>query len=235
MDILVSHTVPDTPFHTPRLPHSVPHRPTHTVSHTAAHTHSLASHPPVSLSVRATLQLYSGNYDTYLRTRADNETNQMKQYEKEQDDIKHLKAFISSCGTYSNLVKQAQSKQKIIDKMVSLPLCPLHAALQPPAAAPACPLLSPSLPSLPTRPMAPPPPSTPSAPPPNISNAPPSCRTPGGGWSDSEGDPRPGLPLHIPVFREDPAARDGLPERLLRLLGQEGCVYYYYYYTTRLD
>jgi len=29
-----------------------------------------------------------------------------------------LKEFISSCGTYSNLVKQAQSKQKIIDKMV---------------------------------------------------------------------------------------------------------------------
>jgi hypothetical protein len=42
----------------------------------------------------------------------------MKRYEKEQDDIKHLKEFISSCGTYSNLVKQAQSKQKIIDKMV---------------------------------------------------------------------------------------------------------------------
>ena len=41
-----------------------------------------------------------------------------RKYEKEQEDIKHLKEFISSCGTYSNLVKQAQSKQKIIDKMV---------------------------------------------------------------------------------------------------------------------
>merc|ERR1712232_960666 len=35
----------------------------------------------------------------------------------EQDDIAHLKDFIRSCGTYSNLRVQAESKQKIIDKM----------------------------------------------------------------------------------------------------------------------
>jgi ATP-binding cassette subfamily F protein 2 len=70
------------------------------------------------LTVRHTLDLYTGNYATYVKTRADHEVRQMKAYEKEQDDIKHLKEFISSCGTYSNLVKQAQSKQKIIDKMV---------------------------------------------------------------------------------------------------------------------
>jgi len=62
-------------------------------------------------------EVYGGNYDSYVQTRKDNEVNQMKHYQKEQDDIKHLKEFISSCGTYSNLVKQAQSKQKIIDKM----------------------------------------------------------------------------------------------------------------------
>merc|ERR1719313_2379482 len=70
------------------------------------------------LTVRQTLELYGGNYDSYVQTRKENEVNQLKKYEKEQDDIKHLKEFISSCGTYSNLVKQAQSKQKIIDKMV---------------------------------------------------------------------------------------------------------------------
>ena len=37
---------------------------------------------------------------------------------KEQDDIKRMLHFIRTCGTYSNLVKQAQSKQKIIDKMI---------------------------------------------------------------------------------------------------------------------
>merc|ERR1712232_5390 len=41
----------------------------------------------------------------------------MKAYQKEQDDIKHLEEFIRSCGTYSNLRRQADSKQKIIDKM----------------------------------------------------------------------------------------------------------------------
>jgi ATP-binding cassette subfamily F protein 2 len=41
----------------------------------------------------------------------------MKHYEKQQDDIAHIKSFIASCGTYSNLVRQAKSKQKIIDKM----------------------------------------------------------------------------------------------------------------------
>ena len=53
-----------------------------------------------------------------MKTRQEQEVNQQKKHEKEQEDIKHLKEFISSCGTYSNLVKQAQSKQKIIDKMV---------------------------------------------------------------------------------------------------------------------
>jgi len=70
------------------------------------------------LSVDRALNLYGGNYASYVRTRSENETQLMKKFEKEQEDIKHLKEFISSCGTYSNLVKQAQSKQKIIDKMV---------------------------------------------------------------------------------------------------------------------
>ncbi|KAL0478427.1 ABC-like elongation factor 3 [Acrasis kona] len=60
---------------------------------------------------------YGGNYDTYVNTRMDLEVNQMKRYEKQQDDIKHIKKFIASAGTYSNLVRQAKSKQKIIDKM----------------------------------------------------------------------------------------------------------------------
>jgi ATP-binding cassette subfamily F protein 2 len=70
------------------------------------------------LTVDNTLQLYGGNYGSYVKTRQENEVNQGKKYDKEQDDIKHLQEFIRSCGTYSNMVKQAQSKQKIIDKMV---------------------------------------------------------------------------------------------------------------------
>ncbi|KAF6251500.1 flagellar associated protein [Scenedesmus sp. NREL 46B-D3] len=63
------------------------------------------------------LTYYTGNYDTFMKTVAENEIVQMKKYQKEQEDIKHIKEFIASCGTYANLVKQAKSKQKILDKM----------------------------------------------------------------------------------------------------------------------
>lgn len=60
---------------------------------------------------------YGGNYDTYIKTRAELETNQMKQYYKQQEEIQHIKKFIASAGTYANLVRQAKSRQKILDKM----------------------------------------------------------------------------------------------------------------------
>ena len=63
------------------------------------------------------LNYYGGNYDTYVKTREELETNQMKQFKKQQDDIAHIKKFVASCGTYSNLVKQGKSKLKIIEKM----------------------------------------------------------------------------------------------------------------------
>ncbi|CDO56078.1 hypothetical protein DV495_001024 [Geotrichum candidum] len=63
------------------------------------------------------LILYGGNYDSYIKTRAELETNQMKQYSKQQEEIAHIKKFIASAGTYANLVRQAKSRQKILDKM----------------------------------------------------------------------------------------------------------------------
>jgi len=60
---------------------------------------------------------YSGNYDTFVKVKSENEQNQMKQYYKQQEEIKHMKEFIASCGTYSNLVRQGKSRQKILDKM----------------------------------------------------------------------------------------------------------------------
>jgi ATP-binding cassette subfamily F protein 2 len=60
---------------------------------------------------------YGGNYDTYMKTRTEQEINQTKAYEKQQDEIKHIKKFIASAGTYANLVRQAKSRQKILDKM----------------------------------------------------------------------------------------------------------------------
>lgn len=63
------------------------------------------------------LMAYGGNYDSYVKTRSELETNQMKQYTKQQEEIAHIKKFIASAGTYANLVKQAKSRQKILDKM----------------------------------------------------------------------------------------------------------------------
>lgn len=61
------------------------------------------------------------------QTVAENEVVQQKKYEKEQEDIKHIKAFIASCGTYANLVKQAKSKQKILDKVGHMMTSVVHA------------------------------------------------------------------------------------------------------------
>ncbi|KAK4209171.1 P-loop containing nucleoside triphosphate hydrolase protein [Rhypophila decipiens] len=63
------------------------------------------------------LLYYGGNYDSYTKTRSEQETNQMKAYQKQQDEIAHIKKFIASAGTYANLVRQAKSRQKILDKM----------------------------------------------------------------------------------------------------------------------
>jgi len=71
----------------------------------------------IHLTPRRKLQVYTGNYDQFVKTKEELEVNQMKHYKKEQDDIKDIKQFIASCGTFSNLVRQAKSKQKILDKM----------------------------------------------------------------------------------------------------------------------
>eukprot|EP00930_Biecheleria_cincta_P026112 TRINITY_DN18463_c0_g1_i2.p1 TRINITY_DN18463_c0_g1~~TRINITY_DN18463_c0_g1_i2.p1 ORF type:complete len:727 (-),score=194.63 TRINITY_DN18463_c0_g1_i2:39-2219(-) len=71
----------------------------------------------MQLTADQKLVYWGGNYDQYVKTREEKEVNQLKAYEKEQADIKHLQEFIRSCGTFSNLRRQADSKQKIIDKM----------------------------------------------------------------------------------------------------------------------
>ncbi|ERF68369.1 ABC transporter ATP-binding protein ARB1 [Endocarpon pusillum Z07020] len=63
------------------------------------------------------LMYYGGNYDSYIKTRSEQEVNQQKAYLKQQEEIAHIKKFIASAGTYANLVRQAKSRQKILDKM----------------------------------------------------------------------------------------------------------------------
>ena len=63
------------------------------------------------------LRYWSGNYDAYVKTRTEQDTNQIKLFKKQQAEIADIKEFIASCGTYANLVRQAKSRQKILDKM----------------------------------------------------------------------------------------------------------------------
>ncbi|KAJ1934521.1 ABC transporter ATP-binding protein arb1, partial [Linderina macrospora] len=86
------------------------------VSHSQDFLNNVCTHI-IHLTPKRRLVYYGGNYDTFVRTKAENEVNQMKAYEKQQAEIEHIKKFIASAGTYANLVRQAKSKQKIIDKM----------------------------------------------------------------------------------------------------------------------
>ena len=63
--------------------------------------------------------LSTGNYDSYVQTRKELEENQMKKYRWEQDQIANMKEYIARFGHGSaKLARQAQSKEKTLDKMV---------------------------------------------------------------------------------------------------------------------
>lgn len=68
------------------------------------------------------LRYWSGNYDQMLKTKTEQDTNQLKMYKKQQEEINDIKKFISSCGTYANLVKQGNFPH---DFYSSLKICRL--------------------------------------------------------------------------------------------------------------
>lgn len=65
------------------------------------------------------LVTYDGNYDQFIKTKTEKEENQMKQYKWEQEQIKSMKEYIARFGhgTAKN-AKQAQSKEKVLQKMI---------------------------------------------------------------------------------------------------------------------
>jgi len=65
------------------------------------------------------LVYYGGNYDSYAKTRDEQEENQMKKFKWEQEQIAHMKDYIARFGHGSaKLARQAQSKEKTLKKMV---------------------------------------------------------------------------------------------------------------------
>jgi len=67
---------------------------------------------------KSQLNYYAGNYDAYVQQREANEENQQKKRDGEQAQIAHMKNYIARFGHGSaKLAKQAQSKEKTLEKM----------------------------------------------------------------------------------------------------------------------
>jgi len=66
------------------------------------------------------LRYYTGDYDTFVKTRIEQLENQLKQHNWEQAQIAHMKDYIARFGHGSaKLARQAQSKEKTLAKMVA--------------------------------------------------------------------------------------------------------------------
>jgi len=68
---------------------------------------------------RKVLVYYTGNFDSYVRTRREKEEHQMKRFTREQGDIANMKNYIARFGHGNKkLARQAKSKEKTLAKMV---------------------------------------------------------------------------------------------------------------------
>lgn len=68
---------------------------------------------------RKKLEYYTGNYDQFIKTKSELEEEQEKRFKSEQDQIKHMKQYIARFGQgNAKMAKQAQSKEKTLDKML---------------------------------------------------------------------------------------------------------------------
>jgi ATP-binding cassette subfamily F protein 2 len=88
------------------------------VSHSQDFLNNVCSHM-IHFTNRRKLVYYDGNYDQFVKTKTEKEENQWKQYRWEQEQIKSMKEYIARFGhgTAKN-AKQAQSKEKVLQKMI---------------------------------------------------------------------------------------------------------------------
>mmetsp|Transcript_44350 Transcript_44350/g.106839 ORF Transcript_44350/g.106839 Transcript_44350/m.106839 type:complete len:782 (+) Transcript_44350:48-2393(+) len=88
------------------------------VSHSQDFLNNVCTHM-VHFTNRRKLVYYDGNYDQFIKTKTEKEENQWKQYKWEQEQIKSMKEYIARFGhgTAKN-AKQAQSKEKVLAKMI---------------------------------------------------------------------------------------------------------------------
>ena len=87
------------------------------VCHSQDFMNNVCSHIVRLDSTYKKLRYYSGNYDTYVQTRRDQDMVQMRQYEAEQRDIAEIKDFIARFGHGTvKMVRQAQAREKLLQK-----------------------------------------------------------------------------------------------------------------------
>mmetsp|Transcript_82044 Transcript_82044/g.129187 ORF Transcript_82044/g.129187 Transcript_82044/m.129187 type:complete len:620 (-) Transcript_82044:124-1983(-) len=68
--------------------------------------------------IRKRLAYYGGNYDTFLRVRAEHRTNQQSCQQQQERKVAHLKQFIARFGQgHKKMAKQAQSRMKMLAKI----------------------------------------------------------------------------------------------------------------------
>ncbi|WML50177.1 ABC-F family ATP-binding cassette domain-containing protein [Neobacillus sp. PS3-34] len=66
---------------------------------------------------RRQIQRFPGNYSSYLEKKAENYERDMKQFEKQQDEIAKLQDFIQRNLARASTTKRAQSRRKTLEKM----------------------------------------------------------------------------------------------------------------------
>ena len=81
----------------------------------------------IRLNADCTFDYYPGNFDTYVTTRKQKETQQQKKYDSEQAEIKDVKEFIARFGHGTQkMVKQAQAREKRLDRLLANPTPPVR-------------------------------------------------------------------------------------------------------------
>ena len=89
------------------------------VSHSQDFLNNVCTHT-IHFTNKRYLTYYDGNYDQFCKTKAEKEENQWKQYKWEQEQMKSMKDFIARFGHgTSKNAKQAQSREKVLAKMVN--------------------------------------------------------------------------------------------------------------------
>ena len=87
------------------------------VSHSQDFMNNVCTHI-VHLSQKK-LDYFSGNYDSFVNTLREKQEEQEKRYKSEQDQINHMKEYVARFGQgNAKMAKQAQSKEKTLEKMV---------------------------------------------------------------------------------------------------------------------